>query len=126
VLRSDQIRTDVDACTIAGIREVPQALATSVSGGYSNPGSVQCSTFNGFTNCNNVGAFSIPATASTFDANAELRGRPINRCMGAKGYQIVGRPACRTTADRQGAERFAALGLPQIGQFKCINAVRLN
>lgn len=90
----DQTQRDTDQCRIAALREVPQSLATQVSGGVYVPGNVQCSTIGTLTSCNRVGGVNIPASSTTYDVNEELRSRQINRCLQAKGYSVTVLPDC--------------------------------
>lgn len=100
----------LDQCKIASFREVPQTLATETTGGYYNPGTVQCSSVNGLTTCNTVGAVNIPATSSTYDTNAALRGRYINRCLRAKGFSITVLQPCQGDAAKKAARLAEAEG----------------
>lgn len=115
----------VDQCRIASLKEIPQSMATQVSGGYYNPGTVSCSTVGNYTSCNNVGAVNIPATATSYDQNQSLRDRFINRCLQDKGYQLIPNiPVCGSEAERK-----AALYSPQpasAAAFKCSAGVRLD
>lgn len=96
-------QADYDACKIASFREIPQTMTTEVSGGYYDPGRVQCSTIAGITNCRRSGGIDIPARANTYDQNEGLRDRYIKRCMQAKGYALLERPVCTSEADRRRA-----------------------
>jgi len=89
-------QSDLDDCRIVSMKEVPQNLQTSVSPGFSNPGTVMCNSYGTFTSCNTVGAYNIPPTVTTVDANSGLRSRILNRCLNAKGYQLYERPYCTT------------------------------
>ncbi|MBZ9683126.1 hypothetical protein LB531_20930 [Mesorhizobium sp. CO1-1-2] len=105
-----------DQCKIDSFKEIPQSIATDYHPGYSNPGTVQCNTYGTMTTCNRVGAVDIPASSNTYDVNASLRDRYIQRCLEGKGFGVKmdGR-ACstRAEADRALADRAA-------GQFpKC-------
>jgi putative hemolysin len=93
-----QTQLAVDQCRIASLREIPQAMSTELSGGVYNPGSTYCSTVGTTVTCNQVGGVNIPPRATTYDANAELRGRYINRCLQAKGYQLISAPRCASAA----------------------------
>jgi hypothetical protein len=102
----------VDQCRIASLREIPQALATNVSGGVHHPGTTQCSTVNGFTTCNQIGAVNIPASSSTYDVNGDLRDRYIKRCLASKGFSVSAGPPCaggaqtrQALADREAGKR---------------------
>lgn len=89
-----------DLCEFESVRMIPRAMAVSTTGGYYNPGTVQCNTVGGSTFCNNVGGVNIPASSVTYDANMQTRVKYISRCLEAKGYQVLSRPPCRTQADR--------------------------
>ncbi len=110
-----------DACEFQAIQAVPRAMATQVSGGFYNPGTLQCSTVGTFTNCNRVGAVNIPATATTYDANQELRDRYIGRCLADRGYSIVPKPVCTTEQQRQ-TFRATLDNQPPASQIACIEA----
>lgn len=85
-----------DQCRIASLREIPQAMATQVSGGYYNPGTVQCNTIGYSTFCNRVGSVNVPPSSTTYDANQDLRDRYITRCLQAKGFSVTpSRPCAR-------------------------------
>lgn len=96
----EQRRAAVDECEFQAISAVPRAMSTQISGGYYSPGSVQCSTIGTFTTCNQVGGINIPASASTYDANQELRDRYVNRCLRQSGFEVFQRPVCRSEADK--------------------------
>jgi len=96
-------QADYDQCKIASWREIQQASATNVSGGYYDPGRVQCSTFYGTTTCQRIGGINIPARTSTSDENEGLRDRYIKRCMQSKGYMLLNLPVCPSQEERQRA-----------------------
>lgn len=101
----DQSVAATDECRIASFREIPQAMATQVSGGYYNPGTVQCNTIGKSTFCNRVGAVNIPASSSTYDANGALRDRYITRCLQAKGFTVKQSRPCAGGAETDKALR---------------------
>lgn len=104
----------IDQCRIASFREIPQAMVSETSGGYYNPGNLQCSSVGGMTNCYRVGAVDIPPTTTTYDVNGELRGRYIDQCLQANGFSITVIPQCKTEADRKtAADAVARGGIPQ-------------
>lgn len=113
-----------DQCKIASLREIPQAMTSQTSGGYYNPGTVQCSTIGNYTSCNRVGVVDIPATTSTYDENQSLRTRYITRCLEAAGYQVVNRPVCPSQADRQKA--IYSPQPPSVEQFTCDGGMALD
>lgn len=90
-----------DLCQFEAANAIPSAMAAQMSGGYYNPGSLHCSTVGTYTTCNNVGAINIPATATTYDANAELRERYVHRCLESAGYSVIPKPLCRSEADKR-------------------------
>lgn len=90
-----------DLCEFDAMRMAPRAMAVSTTGGYYNPGTVQCNTIGTSTFCNNVGAVNIPASSVTYDANLQTRVKYIDRCLEGKGYQVLKRPPCRTQAERE-------------------------
>jgi hypothetical protein len=114
-----------DQCKIASLQEIPQSIATSVSPGYYNPGTLSCSTVGNYTSCNRVGAVDIPATASSYDVNDGLRNRYLMRCMADKGYTMLEKiPVCSSEKERQ-----AAINLPQpssSSQLKCSSGIALD
>lgn len=110
---------DIDQCQFAAIQAVPRALATQVSGGYSNPGTTQCSTIGTYTSCQQVGAVNIPATATTYDANLSLRKRFVDRCLMDAGYGVYPKPQCRTEAERA-AFRQTLDNQPPASQIPCV------
>ncbi|WP_155256380.1 hypothetical protein [Mesorhizobium loti] len=121
---ASQRQADYDQCKIASLREIPQAMATQVSGGVYTPGSVQCRTIGTITSCSESGGLNIPATATTYDANHGLRDRFINRCMMQKGYSILSRPACSSES-----ERLKAATMPQPANpadYKCTPGINMD
>lgn len=100
----------VDECRIASFREIPQTMATQVTPGYSTPGSLQCHTIGGTTNCYNIGGVNVPPTATTYDVNAELRDRYLDRCLQAKGFSISLIPVCGTQDQASSAKAAIARG----------------
>lgn len=115
---------DYDQCKIASFREIPQSMATEYNPGYYNPGTVQCSTIGNTTSCNNVGAVNIPGSATSYDANGELRQRYIQRCMASKGYQFKLLPPCGSQE-----ERTKAYNQPQpanSSEFKCASGMTVD
>lgn len=111
---------DHDQCTFTSVRAVPRAMATSVSGGYYNPGTVFCNTYGTVTACNRVGSYNVPPTATTYDANQGIRNRYMERCMQQKGYSVLYRPRCVTSAEKAAA--IASRNAPQLpaNQIICI------
>lgn len=88
----------LDQCRIASFRDIPQTVVSEQRGGYSNPGTLQCSTIGGITNCNRIGAVNIPARTETYDVNAELRARYIDRCLESAGYKIYPLSQCSSAS----------------------------
>lgn len=86
----------LDNCQFEAIRAVPRAMGVASTGGYYNPGSIQCSTIGNSTSCNRVGAVNIPSTTYSYDANQELRERYIDRCLWNAGFETIEKPVCRT------------------------------
>lgn len=84
----------LDECRIASLREIPQTVVSQTSGGYYNPGTLQCNTVGGITNCYRVGAVNIAPTTTTRDVNEDLRARYINRCLREKGFSLTAIPRC--------------------------------
>lgn len=99
----DQTSAAIDQCRIQSLREIPQALATDVSGGVYSPGSLQCTTYGNSTSCNRVGAIDIPASSSTYDVNQDLRDRYVKRCVEAKGFSITPSRACLGDSEKRKA-----------------------
>ena len=100
---------DYDQCKILALNEIPTDIRTQYSPGYYKPGSLSCSTIGNYTSCNRIGAVDIPASASQYDANSNLRQRSVMRCMAAKGYQFLEKvPMCKSDAERK-----EALSTPQ-------------
>lgn len=114
-----------DQCKIASLQEIPQSMATSISPGYYNPGTLSCSTVGNYTTCNRVGEVDLPATAISYDQNRGLRDRYMARCMASKGYTMLGNiPVCSSEKERK-----AALTQPQpanASQLKCSAGVDLE
>jgi hypothetical protein len=121
---ASQRQFDYDQCKVASLQEIPQAMATQMSGGVYSPGTVQCRTIGTYTSCNESGGLNIPATATTYDANQELRGRYITRCMTAKGYSILNLPMCTTAEARQ---RAATEPQPtNAADYKCTPGINMD
>lgn len=116
----EERRYALDQCEFEAINVVPRAMATQVSGGYYSPGSIQCSTIGMMTSCNRVGAINIPATATTYDANQDLRTRYIARCLERSGFNVYERPVCRTEAERR-AFLASADNQPTATEIPCVN-----
>lgn len=93
-----------DQCKIASLREIPQTMQTDTTGGYYNPGTLQCSTNMGMTTCNRIGAVNIPSSSVTYDANEGLRVRYIIRCLNAQGYSMIPTRRCNSDAERKAAK----------------------
>lgn len=116
-MSADRLRA-FDLCDFEAIKAIPRAMAVSTTGGYYNPGSLQCSTVGQATYCNRVGAVNIPSSSTTYDANLETRVRYIDRCLEAKGYSVLKRPACTSDADKL-RERSQLDKQPPASQIKC-------
>lgn len=114
-----------DSCKIASFRAIPQALQTNISGGFSNPGTVQCNTFGASTTCNTVGAMNIPAQSYTTDMNDDMRARFINQCLNDKGYQLIGAKTCSSEDERNAAIRQAS-NQPTTDKIKCVSTPTLD
>ena len=111
----------LDSCKIASFKEIPQSVVSETSGGYYNPGTLQCSTIGGITSCNRVGEVNIAPTTNTYDVNGSLRQRYIAQCLRGKGYTASTLPRC--TPGEQAAADKAALS----GQMpKCLPSGRLD
>jgi hypothetical protein len=121
---TQQRQFEYDQCKIAALHNVPQNMATDFNPGYYNPGTVQCNTIGSSTYCNRVGAVSIPASATTYDANQNLRDREIARCMSAKGYQFLERPACPSEEERARAQYDPQPPSPD--QVRCHGGVNMD
>jgi hypothetical protein len=113
-----------DECKISSFQRIPQNLATEISPGYSNPGTVQCNTIGTYTNCSTVGAVNIPPSSVTYDVNAEIRDRDIARCLSAKGFNIVPKPVCHTKQE-MAAFMAARDSQPPAEQIGCVAGQRL-
>ncbi|MFQ0815738.1 hypothetical protein AVM02_07450 [Brucella anthropi] len=114
-------QADFDQCKIASFRSIPQAMAVQSTGGYYNPGTVQCNTFGNTTTCNRVGAVNIPSQQYTVDANEGLRFRFMMQCMQGKGYTpLQGLPMCRNEQERR-----AAMAATRPQDVKCMTGQRL-
>lgn len=109
----------VDECRIASLQAIPQAMVSQTSGGYYNPGTLQCSTIGNMTTCNRVGAVDIPSHTTTSDANQELRERYIDRCLVSKGFDVVPIPLC-TSAKDSAQYRTMRDNQPPASQIKCV------
>lgn len=108
----------LDQCRIASFKEIPQTVVSETRGGYYNPGTLQCNTIGGMTSCHRVGAVSIPPTTDTYDINAGLRGRFIDRCLVGKGFTVTVLPACKSEADTKAATATAAQGgIPKCSDY---------
>ena len=95
-----------DNCKIASFKEIPQTQGIATQGGYSNPGTVRCTTNFGVTNCNTVGAVNIPTTTSSYNVNQDLRTRFITRCLAEKGFSVVPlKKTCRSADERAAVAR---------------------
>lgn len=105
-----QTQAALDACKIASFREIPQSMAAETSGGFYNPGTVQCSSVGGFTTCNRIGAVNIPASTSTYDVNAGLRDRYIDQCLRAKGFEVLDLPTCSSAEQTKKAKAMKDAG----------------
>ena len=70
-----------------------------MTGGYSSPGSVHCTTIGSMTTCNPIGGINIPASAQSYDANSATRSRYMARCLQQKGYSVLKRPICQTETE---------------------------
>jgi hypothetical protein len=86
-------------CEVAGAQAVPVATQTAYSGGYSNPGTLQCTSVGYSTSCNRVGAYSVPSSMSTYDSNSSLRNNFVELCMTKKGYSIQPTKWCQNQND---------------------------
>ncbi len=95
-----QRQADIDACTIASLKEIPQVIATRATGGYTVPGELECTTVDDRTICREVGRRDVPAERRDYDVNALLRQRYVNRCLTERGYAIIERPVCATREER--------------------------
>jgi len=95
-----------DKCKMASFTKIPQTQGVVTQGGYSNPGTVRCTTTFGVTTCNTIGAVNIPATASSYDVNKNLRDRFITRCLMEKGFSVIPlKKTCRSADERAAAMR---------------------
>lgn len=108
-------------CEVIALQAVPRAMATQMTGGYYNPGSIQCNTFGSMTTCNRVGAVNIAPTAYSYDANQELRMRVTSQCLNESGFDVFTRPRCVTDSQKN-AYRAAsnAPGQPPADQIPCV------
>lgn len=94
-----------DQCRIASFQEIPQSMATSVTPGYYNPGTLNCSTIGGNTSCYRSGRVDVPAISRSYDENAGLRDRYIMRCLENKSYTMLWNlPLCKSEPERQAAD----------------------
>lgn len=92
-LQSDR-QNDVDMCTIASFKEIPQNIATQISPGYSSAPTVQCHNIGTSVSCNSYGGINIPPSAYNYDVNKDLRSRFVERCLRSKGYTPIVKPIC--------------------------------
>lgn len=90
-------QADLDNCKIAAYKNVPQAVQTNITPGYSNLGTISCNTYGYTTSCNRAGAWDISPTVTTVDANDDLRRRVRDRCLEAKGYRLLNLKRCTTS-----------------------------
>lgn len=113
-----------DECSIASLQAIPQAMVTQTSGGYSNPGTLQCSTIGNMTTCNRIGAVDVPARSTTSDANQDLRDRYIERCLASKGFDLIQMPLC-TSAKDSSQYKATRDNQPPASQIKCVPNERI-
>ncbi len=92
-----------ELCEFEAIKEIPRAMATDIKGAYRRPGVLECSTVGGTTTCKEVGGSNVPATSTTYDANAEVRKKYLAWCLRERGFSIISRPPCRTEAEKAAA-----------------------
>ena len=95
-----QRQADIDACTIASFKEIPQVIATTTTGGYSIPGEIECREENGRTVCREEGRRNVPVRTRNYDVNDQLRDRFVRRCLTERGYSYIQRPVCATPEER--------------------------
>ena len=87
----------IDSCKIQSLKEIPQAIGTSVTPGMSSPGTTYCNSYGmyGGIQCNTYGGYNIPPQVNNYDMNNGLRDRFVNACMEKKGYTITMMPFCK-------------------------------
>lgn len=92
-----------DQCKIASFKDIPQSMATQINPGVHTSGTMYCNTIGQITSCNEVGGLNIPATATTYDVNQELRDRYLARCLQAQGFTVEmnGRTCTSESEERQ-------------------------
>ena len=116
-VKAERMRA-LDECEFEAVKEIPRAMAVEMQGGYSSPGTVQCSTLGGITSCQQIGAINIPASAQSYDANTSTRLRYVNRCLERKGYSVLDRPVCKSDEDKA-AGLAADAKQPHASQIPC-------
>lgn len=87
-------------CQVTAAQAVPTSTQVKYSGGYSNPGTLQCYTSNQGTTCNQVGGYTIPASMNSYDANTKLRNEYFQMCMRKMGYTLEKTKFCNSRNDR--------------------------
>ena len=87
----------IDACKIQSLKEIPQAIGTSVIPGMSSPGTTYCNSYGmyGGIQCNTYGGYNLPPQVRNYDMNDGLRDRFVNACMAKRGYSITNMPFCK-------------------------------
>lgn len=106
-----------DSCKIKSFKEIPQNIITDYYPGSHDPGRLQCrNTIPGYADCQRIGGHSIPASVTHRDANAGLRSRFMQNCMGNKGYTLMTFPYCQ-----DGQVGYNPMDMaPPLGQIYCI------
>ena len=107
-----------DQCKIQSLKEIPQAIGTSITPGMSSPGTTYCNSYGpyGGIQCNTYGGYNIPPQIDNFDMNDGLRERFVNTCMAKKGYSIKIMPYCK-----DGESGYSALDpAPVLSKIHCI------
>lgn len=107
-------------CSVYAMQQVPRAMATQVTPGYSSPGTMYCNTVGTMTSCNRIGGVNIAPSAVTYDANQNLRDQVTDQCLRDKGYNLYPRPVCVTEKDKRAAQAMMQGPQPPASQIPCV------
>ncbi len=114
-----------DECRIASFQSIPQAMVTEVSPGMRSIPQTRCTTDGNQTLCVERSDMIIPPQVTTRDANADLRGRFVNRCLQSKGFDIITRPIC-TRAEDRASWRATRDNQPPANRIVCVGRENLQ
>ncbi len=114
--QADSAQTD---CLIEAANRVPQSVQTYSTPVYRTPSNVQCSSYGNYVNCQEYGGQVYGGDIQSYDANAELRLRATQQCLGKKGFGIATIPACTAEQAKQGVVSFRSGRLPAASNVLC-------